>query len=153
MAKSGYSVVTPAAVALAAATAKSVLSVVPPASFGLDLTGFELGFDGVAASAVPTIIEICSSTQATAGTSTAATPAQEYGRVIAHGTTAAYNFTVEPTVLTVLRKFPLTPTGGTIVRDFPLGQTIDIAPSAGLILRVTAPAAVNVTATLRFERC
>ena len=52
MSKAGYSATTTAAVALVAATAKSVLSVIAPAQFGVDLTKFRLGFDGVTASQI-----------------------------------------------------------------------------------------------------
>jgi hypothetical protein len=157
MAKAGYAAVpgttaNSAAVALAAATAKTVLAIVGNAAFGIDVTGFELGFDGVTAGAVPVLIEICSSTQATAGTTTAGQAAQMYGRTIASGVTVNYNYTAEPTVLTVVKSFLLTPIGGSIIRDFPFGQTIDFAPSNAVCLRLTAPAAVNVRPELHFER-
>ena len=58
MSKAGYSATTTAAVALVAATAKSVLSVIAPAQFGVDLTKFRLGFDGVTASAVPVALTV-----------------------------------------------------------------------------------------------
>jgi hypothetical protein len=157
MAKTGYSAHVGAAVALTAATAKTVVGVLGPASFGIDLTGFEVDFDGVTASALPVLCEVCYNTWATnpPGTnSTSITPVQEYGRVVAHGTTAAKTWTAgnEPTVLTVLRAFQLDPNKGLFAYDYPLGQTPDSDVADGFSLRFTAPAGVNVFAGLRWER-
>lgn len=151
--KAGYSASTEGAVALAAATAKSVLAVTAPAQFGCDLKKFRVGFDGVSASAVPVLIELCRSTFATAGTSTAATVDQVYGRAVTAGFTAAKNYTAEPTVLTPIEEFLLTPAGGLVFYDFPLGDTPDCDVSNGFVLRCNAPAAVNVRASMWFERC
>lgn len=153
MAKAGYSAATGAAVALSAATAKTVLAVTAPAQFGVDLKKLRVGFDGVTASAVPVLVELCYSTFATAGTSTSGTVRQTYGRSITAGFTTAYNYTAEPTVLTVIDRWTLTPNGGLVVYDFPLGDTPDSAVSEGFALRLTAPAVVNANATLWFERC
>lgn len=156
MGKSGYTVVTSGAVALAAATAKSILGVKSAADFGLDLRAMRFWFDGVTASGVPVLAELCSSTFATnsPGTnSTSRTPAQEYGRVIAHAVSAASNWTGEPTVLTVLDEMLVTPAGGGLPYDFPLGNTPDSDLSQGFVLRMTAPAIVNVRATMKWERC
>jgi hypothetical protein len=152
MAKAGYSAATGAAVALVAATAKTVLAVTAPAQFGVDLKKLRVGFDGVTASAVPVLVELCYSTFATAGTSTAGTVNQTYGRTIVAGFTTAYNYTAEPTVLTPFDRWTLTPNGGLVIYDYPLGDTPDTAVSNGFALRLTAPAAVNVNATLWFER-
>jgi hypothetical protein len=156
MAKAGYSVSTGAAVALAAATAKTVLFVVAPAQFGVDLKKYRIAFDGVTASAVPVLVEICSLTAASnsvAGTgNTTATVAQVYGRAITAGFTAGYNSTSEPTVLAAIDSFLMTPNGGVVLYDYPLGDTPDNDVSKGFAIRLTAPAAVNVRATLWFER-
>ncbi|HWB36042.1 MAG TPA: hypothetical protein VHA75_08465 [Rugosimonospora sp.] len=155
--KTAYSVSTGAAVALSAATAKTVLCVLCPSSFGIDLLGFDVSFDGVTASAVPVLVEICSSTAATNSTpgtnNTSATVTQTSGRSITAGFTGFYNSTSEPTVLTVIEKFNLTPNGGLIVYDWPRDATPDTAVSSGIAIRCTAPASVNVIATLRFGRC
>jgi hypothetical protein len=159
MAKAGYSVQTGAAVALSAATARSVLCVIAPAQFGVDLCTVEVGFDGVTASAVPVLCELCTSTLATNSTpgtnNTTATVNQTYGRAIAAGFTGFYASTAgnEPTVLTPVDSWTLTPNGGLLIRDWALGKTYDTNVSAGFVLRCTAPAAVNVRATFNFERC
>src|SRR6266404_1688769 len=97
-----YSVITPAVVALAAATAKTVLSLIPPASFGLRLVEYTVSFDGVTAAAAPVLVEVVQSTQAGAGTPSGGppTPVQYMGRTIAHGITVAHGYAAEPTVLT-----------------------------------------------------
>jgi hypothetical protein len=156
MAKAGYSASIAAAVALVANTAKTVVGVLAPAQFGVDWTGFDMSFDGVTASAVPVLVELCSVTFATnpPGTnSTSITLTQDYGRAITAGFTAAYNWTAEPTVVTPFDAFDLTPNGGTIVRDFMQGRTPDSAVSTGFAIRLTAPAVVNCRGTLHFERC
>jgi hypothetical protein len=148
-----YSIATPADVALAAATAKTVLGVRAPASFGLSLDKWSLSFNGVTASAIPVLVELCSWSSATTGTSTAATAAQTAGRAIVHGTTGGYNFTVEPTVLAVLKTYLLTPNGGLIIEEFAPDAGYDNDVSAGFAIRCTAAAIVSLRAVLEFSRC
>lgn len=154
MAKAGYSVVTGGAVALSATTAKTVLAVKAPSSSGIDLKKLRVSFDGTSGSAVPVLVELCYVTYATAGTSTDASSAirQIYGRTITVGATAAKNYTVEPTALTVVEEWLLTPAGGLVIYDWPLGDTPDSAVSEGFAIRCNAPAAVNVRAGLVWER-
>jgi hypothetical protein len=117
--------------------------------------GYRVGFDGVTASAVPVLVELCYITFATnpPGTnSTASTIDTIYGRVVASGFTAAKNWTAEPTVVTAFDEFLLTPNGGLIVKDFPRDRTPDSAFNEGFGLRLTAPAIVNVRATMLCER-
>src|SRR4051794_34042882 len=105
MAKAGYQVSTSADVALVATTAKTVLYVLAPAQFGVDLRGFEIAFDGVTTTDKPVIVEICTdtgatnSTPGTASTSETANIVQVYGRSITTGFIAASACTSEPTVL------------------------------------------------------
>lgn len=156
MARVGYSATTGGAVALTAATAKSILGVKAHANSGVDLKKFRVAFDGVTASAVPVLVELCYSTFATnsPGTaSTSVTPAQAYGRVLAVGATAAKTWTTEPTVLTVVEEFLLTPNGGVIFYDWPLGDTPDSALAEGFVIRCTAPANVGVRGSIWWERC
>ena len=153
MAKAGYTAQTGAAVALVAATAKTVLSVTAPAQFGADLQSIVIDFDGVTATDKPVFVEVCTTTAATAGTSTAGTVNQLYGRTITAGFTTAYAYTIEPTVLTPVWSAMVTPIGGTFAYNWPLGQTPDSAVSQGFYVRCTAPtSAVNVRVTLTFER-
>ncbi|MER6505884.1 hypothetical protein ABT158_03685 [Nonomuraea sp. NPDC001636] len=158
MAKTGYSAITPAAVTLAAGTARSVLGVLAPASFGLEIKKIRIGTLGTA-SGVPGDIELCTATFATnpPGTadSTAVTPQQLYGRPITPGFLAAsaWAATKEPTVLTPVDYWPLTPNGATVLYDLPLGDSPDCGPNTGFVLRAKFAAAVSITACLWVERC
>lgn len=155
MAKCGYTVPAGAAVALTAATVKSVIGVRGHANFGLDLKKARIGFDGVTASAVVVLctLEYCTfATNAPGTNSTSVTPAQAYGRVTTAGFTAARNWTAEPTALTVLDEFTLDPNKGLLFYDFPLGDTPDSAVNEGWVIRCNAPAAVNMRGTLWVER-
>lgn len=158
MSSVGYKVDTSSAVALSAATAKTALMVITPAQFGACLRKMRVGFDGVTASAVPVLVEVVRSTNAsnstpgTGNTSESANIQQYKGRSITTGFTAFSASTSEPTVLTALDKFLLTPNGGLVVYDFPLGDEFECDVSAGLGIRLTAPASVNARAALHFER-
>lgn len=151
-----YTLSTGAAVALVAATPKTVLCVLTPATFGADLLGYEIAFDGVTASAIPVLIELCRSTAATNSTpgtaNSTGTVVQIGGQTVTSGFTGFYASTSEPTVLSPFDSFTITPNGGTIVRDYPSDRTPDCAISAGIVLRCTAPAGVNVRATFTFAR-
>jgi hypothetical protein len=62
--------------------------------------------------------------------------------------------TSEPTVQTQWKLLRITPNGGTYDYDWPLGETPDSPVSNGFTIRCTAPtSAVNVRASVRFERC
>lgn len=151
----GYSIITGGAVALSAATAKTILGVKAHANSGAQLKRFWVAFDGVTASAVPVLVELgyCTFGANPPGTnSTSVTPAQEYGRVLTVGATAGKTWTTEPTTITVLEEFLLTPNGGLVGYQFPLGTEPDTALGEGLVLRCTAPATVNVRGSMLFER-
>lgn len=153
--KTGYATSTEGAVALSAGVAKSILGVKGNAAFGVDWIGYRIGFDGVTASAVPVLVELCYCTFATnsPGTnSTSTTIDTLYGRAIASGFTAAKNWTAEPTVVTAFDEFLLTPNGGLIVKDIPRDRSWDSAVAEGFVVRLNAPATVNVRGTMYFER-
>jgi hypothetical protein len=158
MSSVAYKVDTSAVVALSAAAAKTALMVITPAQFGGVITHFTIGFDGVTASAVPVFWEIVRSTNATnstpgtGNTSESANIQQVRGRAITTGFTAFSASTSEPTVLTRLDGNLLTPAGGLLVYDFPLGREFECDVSAGLGIRLTAPATVNARASMVFER-
>lgn len=156
MSKAGYSASTLADVALVAATPKSVVGVLAPAQFGVDLTAFEIGLLGNTSGQVPGRVELCYCTFATnpPGTnSQSATVQQTYGRVIAPGFTAAYDWSAEPTALTILQVWPLATTAGVVLYQFQENKSYDSDVSDGFVIRVTSPNIVNVRATLHFERC
>lgn len=150
MAKAGYSAATGAVVATGT-TIKCIVSIIAPATFGVDLKKFRIGFDGVTATAVSVLVELYAFT--TDGTGTAGTVNQTYGRTITAGFTTKYNYTANPTGLTVIDQWLLDPNKGLVIYDFPLGDTPDTAVSNGIGLFTTAPATVNCRATLHVERC
>ena len=95
--------------------------------------------------------EICANSPGT--NSTSVTPAQIAGRVMTVGATAGKTWTTEPTTLTVIREKLVTPNGGVFAYDYPLGTEPDCALGEGFAIRCTAPATVNVRATLEVSRC
>ena len=156
MARVEYAAQSGGAVALAAATVKTVLAVKAHANSGIELVAFKVGFDGVTASAVPVLCELVYITFASnsPGTnSTSVTPAQVCGRVLTVGATAGKNWTAEPTTITAIDEWLLTPNGGLLDEWILPASEPDTALAEGLGLRLTAPAVVNVRATIRFRRC
>jgi len=145
-----YSADAEAAVALAAATVKTVFGVKADAGHAIQLLGAWFGFDGVASSEKPVLVEFCACTWATQppGTlSTAVTVDQEAGPRYAETFSAARNWTTEPTVQTPIRSFGYDPNKGYWDRDFALGDEPDFAVAEGFTIRMTVPsggAAVNV---------
>lgn len=153
-----YDIGTEGAVALVGATAKTVLGVRAHASLAVMLKDISIGFDGVAATAVPVLCELMSATYATnaPGTnSTSVTPQQRTGRTFGVGASAAKGWTAEPTTLTLRREWLLSPNGGALFYPWPLGDEPDCALTEGFVLRCTAPATasgVNVRAGMGFTR-
>ena len=96
-------------------------------------------------------VELCSSTEATAGTSTAHTIAQVSGPTRTAQFTGKRNFTADPTVLTVLKRWLIHPqTSQTI--QFPLGrEPMQVTTADALVLRCTAPATVNFQGYMEIE--
>ncbi len=153
-----YSGITGGATALTAATARTILGAKAHANSGLQLRKIKIGFDGVSASAVPVLVEVCYSTWATnsPGTnSTSVTAAQKNGRVLTAGFTMGKNWTAgnEPTVLTVLDEALIPAFMGALWYDIPLSDEYDCALAEGFAIRVTAPATVNVRASMDVARC
>ena len=147
----GYVAETNGDVALTAATAKTILNVINAANGLIRITEMAVSFDGVSSTAEPVTVELCSSTQATAGTSTSHTIVQTRGPTRTVQATAARNYTAEPTTLTVIKRWLVHPQTGLFVQ-FPLGREPEQVTTAdGLCIRCTAPATVNVQAYMEFE--
>lgn len=159
MARSEYTVDTSAAVALVAATPKTVLAVYGSANVALDLLEFSISFDGVTASAVPVLWELClltaasNSTPGTGNTSETANIRLFGGPgLAANGMSAFSASTTEPTVLTRRKSGLLSPVGSLLINRFPLSDSPDGPFSQGFALRLNAPAAVNARAEFTFAR-
>jgi hypothetical protein len=152
----GYVVKTgTTATALAAATAKTLVNLISGGSDSPLVTEMSIGFDGVTASAVPVLVDLCYSTQAGAGTPGASpTPTLIRGRGVA-GSTAGNDYSAEPTTLTAIKHWLVTPNGGLLVLQSPLGREpqpdLSSGTNKGICLRANAPAVVNTRAYLEFE--
>jgi len=146
-----YTVETNGDQALAAATAETVLSYVNAANATVKVIEMSLSFDGVSATAEPVTVELCHSTEATAGTSTTHTQVQSGGPTRTAQGTFKRGFTAEPTVVTVFKRWLVHPQTG-ITIQFPLGREPEQNTTADAILvRVTAPAVVNVQGHMEVE--
>lgn len=151
MATPGYTVESTGDIALTAATARTILSVINAANSLIRICELSLSFDGVSGTAEPVTVELCSSTQATAGTSTAHTIVQCRGPTRTVQATAARAYTAEPTALTVLKRWLVHPQTGLVIQ-FPLGREPEQVTTAdALAIRCTAPANVNVQGYIEFE--
>lgn len=147
--RSGTSATNTTAVALSAATAKTVIQVLGTAATTLSLVRVRISFDGVTATAVPATVEVGIITAAgTVGT--AFTPAQVTGSPMASPAAAGYNSTAEPTYNRIVDSFYVPVMMGHFTDWTPLGEEPLAAVSQGFGIRVTAPAAVNCLATLLY---
>lgn len=147
----GYTVETNGDIALSAATAKTIMMVINAANSLVRVVEFSVAFDGTSATAEPVTVELVSSTQAGAGTTTSHTIVQCRGPTRTVQATGARNYTAEPTTLTVLKRWLVHPQTGITVQ-FPLGREPEqVVTADGLGIRCTAPATVNVAGHIEFE--
>lgn len=148
---SRYTVESNGDISLSAATAKTVLSYIAASSAPFRLIEMEIGFDGTSSSAEPVTVELCKSTEAGAGTSTSHTILQSGGTTRGVQGSAKRNFTAEPTVLTVIKRWLVHPQTGR-TWQFPLGREPEqVTGSQAYVVRCTAPAAVNVQGYMEVE--
>lgn len=137
-----------AEVALAAATAKTVLQLVAAANQRIRVLGWGIFFDGVSATAAPA--EVRTLRQSTAGTMSALSPVLMHPADETIQTTAQHTATVEPTAGDVLDVIECHPQGG-YEKWFPPGYEIIVPGGGRLGLEVTAPAIVNCRVKFFFE--
>lgn len=150
----GYTIDTQGSIAMAAATAKTILNLINATNSLIRIVEISVSFDGVTATAVPAVVELCKSTQGGAGSgSTATTPNQLRGPTRTVQATAARNYaTTEPTTLTAVKRWLVPVFNGLLVAQFPLGREPEQTASGNAYaLRVTAPAVVNAAAYIEFE--
>lgn len=146
-----YTVKTDGALALGIATTKSLVAITRVPGIISRLIELHVSFDGVTGSAAPVLVELCSSDGTTDGTASAVTPIQTGGIAAAADSSAEEDFSVEPTVLTVLKHWLVTPDRGILTLNFPLDRDIEqLTTPDRLVLRATAPAAVNVRAYMEW---
>lgn len=146
----GYAVTTGA---FAATTgAKTAINIKAGSGAPLRIVEWDISADGVTSSAVPAVVEVCSSTNATAGTpGSSPTPAQIRGLTRGSSATAGVNYTGEPTVLTAVKSWYVPQFNGMYSKMMALGREHDVAGSAAWCLRVNVSASVNIRANVEFE--
>lgn len=147
------------AVALSAATARTCLMIMAPATISGQLIEISVTCDGVTAGNTPILVELVKSSNATNSTpgtnNTSVTPVQSRGDGNTSGSGLAALFTAfaastsEPTVLTVVKRWLVPPTSG-LLYQAPLGRETAIIPSSGVGVRLTAPQTVNARVGLEF---
>lgn len=151
----GYSVVQGTVFAMTTG-AKTMLNSIAPAGHGLAMTEFGLSFDGVTSSAVPATIDLCTSTQAGAGTSgVTPTISSSRGRTNGSAPTGGSNYTAEPTTLVNMKRWYVPQYNGVFVYQAPLGREIECDASGGTIkalaLRGNVSASVNELGYMEVE--
>jgi hypothetical protein len=148
VARSGTSATNTTAVALSAATAKTVVGVIGSANDTISLVRVKVSFPGVTTTDVPAIVEVGLITAA--GTSTAFTPVQWNGPTLASSCTAGYNHTVEPTYSRILDSFYMPILMGTSYEWNPLGEEPLAQVSQGFAVRITSPSATSALVSLMY---
>lgn len=149
VARSGSSATNTTAVAMVAATAKTVVQVIGSSTDTIVPVRFKISFDGVTTTAVPPVIELGIITAA--GTNTAFTPVQMSGSPLASSATAGYNSSAEPTYNRIFDSFYFPALMGTYEGWFPLGDEPLCAISQGVGIRITAAAVVNCLASITYS--
>jgi hypothetical protein len=136
---------TTAEIALAAATAKTVLQVTAPTNQRLLLKRWGVFFDGTSSTAEPVQVRLLR--QTTAGTMSTTTPVLLSAGSETVQATAQNTATVEPTAGNVLDVAEVHPQSGFEV-IIPFDQIIEIPGGTRIGIEVTAPAVVNCRAKL-----
>jgi hypothetical protein len=148
VARSGTSATNTTAVALVAATAKTVLSVLGTANDTIGLKRVRVSFNSVTATDAPATVEV--GIISTLGTVTSFTPVQNTGRVLASSASAGYNATVEPTYQRVIDAMYVPLQQGLFEWWYPLGDEMQADVSQGFGLRITAPVTASVLASILY---
>jgi hypothetical protein len=148
--RSGASATASTPVALVAATAKTVISVLGSANDTIGLKRVRISFASVTAADVPATVEVGIITAAgTVGT--AFTPVQTVGSSLASSCSAGYNHSGEPTYNRVFETLYCPVNNGLADWYYPLGEEPQCDPSQGFAVRVTAPQAQNCFASLWYS--
>ncbi len=140
---------TTAAIALAAATAETIIQIVSPANQRVKLKRWGVYFDGASATAVPVLVKL--HVQTSAGTMSALTPAKwnsDDAETIQ--TTMQHTATAEPTTGAALEEKLVHPQQGYEI-IYPLGDELVLPGGTKLGIVCTAPAIVNVRAEVYCE--
>lgn len=136
-------------IALAAATAKTIIEIAAGAAASADLVQASVSFDAAAAAAG---IKVELVRYTATGTGTAYTPTRynAAAQMMAAVCTAKTNDTVEPSTPTVIEAWYVPNTAGQFWQ-LPLSREPALLPSSVIGLRVTSAAVVNCAGNLLFE--
>lgn len=148
--RSGSSATNSTAVSLSAATAKTVIGVIGSATDTLALKRIRVSFNSVTATDAPALVEVGIITAAgTVGT--AFTPVQMSGSPLASSASAGYNHSAEPTYNRIFESTYVPVNNGLMEWWYPLGEEPLCAISQGFAVRITAPQAQSVYASLIYS--
>lgn len=139
------------AIALVAATAKTVAMLTAPTNQCLGVKEVRVTFDGATSTATPVKVE--TGRPSSAGTFTAATPRKkDTARAETIQATGGINASAEPTWTSVVDDTAYIPAyGGVYHYIAPFDNPIVIAGAARFGVRCTAPAIVNVSTKIDYE--
>ena len=136
-------------IALTAATAKTVVQLVAAANHRVKILGWGVFFDGQSTTAEPVQVRLLR--QTTAGTMSALTPTKRDDSIAdTLLTTAQHTATAEPTAGDLIEAIEVHPQQGYQVM-YPLSVEPIIGGGDRVGIECTAPAGVNVRATVLFE--
>ena len=135
-------------IALAAATAKTIVQVVAPANQRLKIKAWGVFFDGI--SGTEAAVQVRLLRQTDAGTASSLTPVKQVAGSETVQTTAQHTATVEPTGGDVLDIAEVHPQSG-YEKLIPFDMPIEVPGGGRVGIECTAPATVNVRAKIIFE--
>jgi hypothetical protein len=142
-------------IALTATTAKSVGGLKAPSNQVVKILEVSASHDGSTSSNAPDVTDIgrCTfATNAPGTNSTSYTPGKkDPGRGETVQTTAATNWTTEPTVITVFRSINLAQYNGLYHYISPFANPFVVIGGQGLVLRQNSPNNCNSSGTIEFE--
>lgn len=139
----------PGEIALAAATAKTVLQVKAPANIRLKLLEWGVAFDGTNGAAEPVVVQLLRTT--TDGTFTSYTPLKvDDSLAETIQSTAGHTATAEPTAGDVLEQRNVHPQTS-YEKIYSFGDEVKVGGGDRLAIKCTAPAVVNVVPYMKFE--
>lgn len=145
-----YTVHPAASVAVSATTAKTVASVITPATRRVRIKRVTLTGLSVTSSHAPGTMEIVQFD--TDGTGTAVTPVALDASETASLCTAKVNYTAEPTTNVVVRSTTgISPQGVTYEKSFGPGEEVIVPVSKVIGVRITFPEAQNVWPEIEFS--
>ena len=135
--------------------AKTILKLVTPTSFAIEVHEIGVSMDGVTSSAVPATFEWGTSDETTAGTGTGtAVTTQISGSVQAHGLTVTQNHSAEGTTYTIHAGVFVPQFMGIFVLQNPLSLEPESPSGAAdsFFMRINVTANVNVLGWIKWSR-